>query len=91
MADGTAGTIYNVASGTARPMRAVLDALLARTNVRVRVETDATRLRTNDIPVLLGDASRLRRATGWTPEIDFDRMIDDLLAYWRNQPVAGSQ
>jgi GDP-4-dehydro-6-deoxy-D-mannose reductase len=80
---GTPGTIYNVASGTARPVRAVLDALLARARAAIRVETDATRLRANDIPILVGDASRLRAATGWEPQIGFERMIDDLLAYWR--------
>jgi GDP-4-dehydro-6-deoxy-D-mannose reductase len=88
---GAAGTIYNVASGIARPVRTVLDALLARARTPIRVETDATRLRANDIPILVGDASRLRAATAWEPEIGFDRMIDDLLAYWRDQPVAGRQ
>lgn len=75
--------VYNVASGTARSIGTVLEALLARARVPIRVETDPTRLRTNDIPVLIGDATRLRRATGWEPGIPFDRTIDDLLDYWR--------
>jgi nucleoside-diphosphate-sugar epimerase len=33
--------------------------------------------------VLVGDASRLRADTGWAPEVSFDRMLDDLLDYWR--------
>jgi GDP-4-dehydro-6-deoxy-D-mannose reductase len=83
VAEGTPGTIYNVASGVARSMREVLDGLIARSRVQVTVETDPALLRPNDIPVLTGDASRLRAATGWKPEISFDRMLDDLLAYWR--------
>ena len=41
------------------------------------------RLRPLDAPVVVGDPSRLRGATGWTPSIPFDRTLDDLLEYWR--------
>jgi GDP-4-dehydro-6-deoxy-D-mannose reductase len=85
MASGEAGQVYNVASGIARPVRHVLDALLARARVEIRVETDPGRLRTNDIPVLVGDASKLRQATGWQPHISFEQVIDDLLGYWRGR------
>jgi GDP-4-dehydro-6-deoxy-D-mannose reductase len=34
--------------------------------------------------VLLGDATRLRNATGWQPQIPFERTLDDLLNYWRS-------
>ena len=80
---GASGTIYNVASGAARSIRAVLGALIERSRVPVQVSIDPTRLRPNDTPVLVGDAARLRAATGWAPLISFDRMLDDLLDYWR--------
>lgn len=83
MTSGIPGTVYNVASGVGRPVRAVLDALVARARVPIRVETDPSRVRAKDIPVLIGDASRLRAATGWEPRIPFDQTIDDLLDYWR--------
>lgn len=83
MEKGAVGGIYNVASGIGRPMRVVLDALVRRAQVPVRVGTDPERLRPHDIPVLVGDATRLRNATGWAPEISFERTIDDLLNYWR--------
>jgi GDP-4-dehydro-6-deoxy-D-mannose reductase len=80
---GTPGAVYNVASGVGRPVRAVLDGLVSRARVPIRVETDSARMRANDIPILTGDATRLRQATGWEPEISFDQTLDDLLAYWR--------
>ena len=83
MERGVSGTIYNVASGVARPMRAVLDALVARSRVPVEIALDPARLRPHDLPVLVGDSTRLRRATDWAPLIGFDRMLDDTLAYWR--------
>jgi GDP-4-dehydro-6-deoxy-D-mannose reductase len=83
MRRGESGSLYNVASGVAPSMRQILDALLARASVAVTVETDAARMRPHDLPLLVGDASKLTAATGWRPSITFDRMIDDLLEYWR--------
>ena len=83
MERGLAGTTYNVASGVARSIRAVLDALVARSRVPVAIESDPALFRPNDTPIVLGDATRLRAATGWVPLIGFDRMLDDLLDYWR--------
>jgi GDP-4-dehydro-6-deoxy-D-mannose reductase len=89
MSRGRAGVPYNVCSGAARAIRDVLDGLRRRARVPVRVEIDPSRLRRNDTPVLVGDPARLQADTGWHPEISFDRMLDDLMDYWRRQ-VAGS-
>lgn len=83
MERGTPGTIYNVASGAARPIRAVLDALVSRSRVPVQISLDPDRLRPRDTPVIVGNAARLRAATGWAPAIPFDSTMDDLLEYWR--------
>jgi len=71
----------------ARTMRAVLDALIARAQVPVKVEVEASRLRPHDDLVQVGDATRLRNATGWAPRISFDCMLDDLFTYWRSIPA----
>ena len=84
MKRGIPGTVYNVASGVAPA-----DAGGARRADRARaragaVEVDPARLRPTRHPVLVGDATRLREATGWSPQISFDQMLDDLLDYWRS-------
>lgn len=84
---GRPGTVYNVASGVGQSIRRLLDALVSRSKVPVTIVVDADRLRPQDTPVLVGDPSRLHGATGWVPAISFDRMIDDLLAYWRGHAV----
>ena len=89
MRSAEATVVYNVASGIGRSMRSVLEALIARAHVPVRIEVDPARLRPSDLPVVIGDATRLRKATGWTPSISFDQMLDDLLAYWRRRVVDG--
>ena len=65
--------------------QAILDALVARARVAVTVETDPSLLRPNDTAALVGDCTRLRRDTGWSPQIPFEQMLDDLLEYWRAQ------
>jgi GDP-4-dehydro-6-deoxy-D-mannose reductase len=87
MKDGVPGTVYNIASGVARTMQMVLDALIQRARVAVTVRVDTSRLRPHDDLILLGDPSRLRAATGWSPQISFDRMLDDLFGYWRAVPA----
>jgi GDP-4-dehydro-6-deoxy-D-mannose reductase len=83
MASGVPGTIYNVASGVGRPVRTIVEALVAKSRVPIRIEQDPTRFRPNDVPVLIGSPRRLQQATGWQPEISFEKMVDDLLDYWR--------
>ena len=84
MQKGTSGVVYNVASGVARSIRSVLEALVSRARVPVRIEVDPTRMRPNDVPVIVGDCSRLAAATGWQPAVTFNQMLDDLLGYWRD-------
>ncbi len=47
--------------------------------VNARAEQDAALLRPGDIPVLIGDATKLRAATGWSPQIPFERTLQDLV------------
>jgi len=82
---GTPGQIYNVGSGVGRSIRSVLEALVSRSRVPVRIESDPARLRPGDSPALVADSSRLRAATLWQPRVSFDEMLEDLLEYWREQ------
>lgn len=85
MQHGRPGEVYNVASGVARPIRTVVDMLVQRARVPVEVIVDPDRLRPLDTPIIVGDATRLRTATGWEPRIPFDTTLDDLLEYWRSR------
>jgi GDP-4-dehydro-6-deoxy-D-mannose reductase len=71
--------VYNVASGTARPMQEVLETLLGLARCAVTVERDPGRTRPSELPVVWGDASKLRAATGWKPEIPLERTLEDVL------------
>jgi GDP-4-dehydro-6-deoxy-D-mannose reductase len=81
---GSPGTIYNVASGVGRSIRSLVETLIAEAGIDVRLEIDPAKLRPVDNLIVVGDATRLKEATGWAPEIPFERTLRDLLQYWRS-------
>jgi GDP-4-dehydro-6-deoxy-D-mannose reductase len=81
---GQPGRPYNVSAGVAWPIGELLDRLRSRARVAVRVRTDPARMRPNDVPVLVGDSTRIREEIGWKPIIPLDRTLDDVLEYWRS-------
>jgi GDP-4-dehydro-6-deoxy-D-mannose reductase len=86
---GQPGRAYNVCSGRAIAIGKVLDMLLARAKVPIRVLPDAARYRPNDLPVVLGDPRRIKSELGWSAEIALDTTLDDLLEYWRRAVAQG--
>jgi GDP-4-dehydro-6-deoxy-D-mannose reductase len=85
---GVPGRVYNVCSGRARRMRDLLDGLLDLSTVRVEIRLDADRLRPSDIPLLVGDPSRISSELGWRAEIPIEQTLADLLAHWRGRVAA---
>lgn len=85
-----AGEVYNIARGESWSLREVVDQLLAMATVPMTVRDDPARLRPIDVPVLRGDATALRAATGWSPTIPFAQTLRDILDYWR-QVVRGQR
>jgi GDP-4-dehydro-6-deoxy-D-mannose reductase len=76
---GRPGEIYNLASGRAFSLAEALDRLMAISGVRARIEIDPARLRAVDLPLLTGDAGKLR-ALGWQPRRGLDDALADLWA-----------
>jgi GDP-4-dehydro-6-deoxy-D-mannose reductase len=85
---GIPGEVYNIAAGKAWRIRDVLDLLLGMTKIKIEVRPDPSRLRPSDVPVLLGDTTRFRAATGWQTTIPFERTLADMLDYWRRAEPA---
>lgn len=74
---------YNVASGRAVSVRALIELVRAAARIPVRHEIDPARVRAHDTPEVRGSAERLRAATGWTPEIPLEQTVADTLDAWR--------
>lgn len=75
---GVAGQAYNVASGEGISLRELYRRLAAHLGVSAQPVVDPALVRTADISHLVGDASKLRAATGWRPTIALDRTLKEV-------------
>jgi GDP-4-dehydro-6-deoxy-D-mannose reductase len=84
---GAAGRPYNVCSGRALAIGDVVDQLVSKSRVAVRIRVDPARFRPNDLPIVEGNPARIREELGWKPEIPLQQTLEDLLNYWRAYAV----
>jgi GDP-4-dehydro-6-deoxy-D-mannose reductase len=82
---GTPGEVYNVCRGEDIAVRELAVRLAELAVKPMRLEPDPALQRPVDIPVLRGDSSKLRAATGWEPTIPLEQTLADLLDEWRVQ------
>jgi GDP-4-dehydro-6-deoxy-D-mannose reductase len=79
------GSTYNAASGHAVSIQEVIDGFLACAARPIEVRQVAQRIRPIDLPLLVGDARRLRTLTGWAPAVPFRQSLEDVLDDWRRR------
>jgi GDP-4-dehydro-6-deoxy-D-mannose reductase len=81
---GEAGAVYNVCSGTATPIRTLVEELLAIADLDVPIESTAEPIALN-VRGYTGSAERLRAATSWTPELSLAESLSDVFDAQRDK------
>lgn len=76
---GIPGEIYNVARGEGSSVRELLERLSRLVGVQVAPEVVPSLARASDIPHLVGDSTKLRRATGWAPSRSLEQILRGLV------------
>lgn len=76
---GLPGDVYNVCSGTGQRVRDLAAKVLTAVGADAEVEVDPALVRRVEVPWLVGDATKLREATGWSPTLSCDDIIADLI------------
>lgn len=83
----TPGELYLVGSDEndkVYTFRQALERLISMSTVDgIRYTQDPRYVRPTKVPYLIGDTGKFREATGWRPEISFERILQDTLEYWR--------
>lgn len=79
LASGRPGEVYNVASGEGVTLDLVLSKLEALIGIHPLREVDAGEMRPDARPYHVGDAAKLRAATGWRPRRSLDDALRDVL------------
>ncbi len=79
---GASGKVYNICSGVDHSIADVAAAIMSRLGTQLELIPDPELQRPSDLPVLRGDNSKVREATGWLPAIAFEdsiaAVVDDL-------------
>jgi len=82
---GVAGEVYNVCSGRDIAIADVALQMQSLAGVELEFELDPALSRPVDVPVVRGDYTKLREATGWEPTLSLERTLLDVLEQWSEQ------
>jgi GDP-4-dehydro-6-deoxy-D-mannose reductase len=82
---GTPGQVYNVCSGSAVRIQSCLDEMISMSTKQIKIRIDTGRIQSNDVPIQIGSAEKIRLAVGWEPQIPLRQSLMDLLNNWRQK------
>ena len=91
--DQSSGQVFNVCGSDLHKMGYFTDKLIELSGLEITKEINPDYYRPIDIQVQIGDTSKLRSITDWSPSIPLEKTLEDLLDYWvkkigsRNQNV----
>lgn len=84
----TPGELYLI--GQERPestctYREIIEKLIKMSSVPgIQTKVDPQFVRPTSVPRLIGDTSKFRKLTGWEPKIPLEKVLEDMLEYWRD-------
>jgi len=80
------GEVYNIGGDTTMSIGEMLNMLLTMSVVKeIKVEVDPELLRPADVTLQIPCSDKFKKATGWKPEIPFEKTVEDTLNYWREK------
>jgi GDP-mannose 4,6-dehydratase len=79
------GEVYNIGGVETMTVGQMLEQLLAMSTVTdIKIEVDQARLRPSDVTLQIPCVEKFYKATGWKPQIKFEKTLRDTLDYWRD-------
>jgi GDP-4-dehydro-6-deoxy-D-mannose reductase len=79
LTQGSPGEAYNVARGEGVTLRQLFNRLADMVGAKVAPVPDPSLMRPGDIRYLVGDAGKLRRATGWSPRLTLEQTLREMV------------
>jgi GDP-4-dehydro-6-deoxy-D-mannose reductase len=83
--DFNPGDAFNICSGKGIKIANILDKLINLSSRDINIKKDPDRLRPSEVPVLVGDNSKLIEKFGWKPRFELNQTLNEILEYWRSQ------
>ncbi|MEW6482925.1 MAG: GDP-mannose 4,6-dehydratase [bacterium] len=80
------GEVYNIGGKETMSVGEMLNRLIGLSSVKdIKIEVDPARLRPSDVTLQIPCIDKFKNKTGWQPEIPFEKTLNDLLEYWREE------
>ena len=76
------GGVFNLGAGVPRSIQALLDGLIAVSELKVEVQQDPARMRGPEVPELYTSYEHAKSVVGWQPIIPFEQSLADIYQYW---------
>lgn len=76
--------VYNVCSGKATKLRDIIDMASDKLQIKPNVVVDKSRLRSNEIMVVVGDNTKIKSELGWKPKYTLEQTISDIISNQRS-------
>jgi GDP-D-mannose dehydratase len=82
----SSGEVYNIGGNVTMTVGKMLNKLIELSGVNItRIEVSPSRSRPSDVTMQIPDCSKFKKATGWEPEIPFEKTLLNLLSFWRER------
>lgn len=78
------GEPYNICTGKSIRIGDILNEFIEISGKTLWIKEDPSKMRPSDVPVLEGDPTKFKEATGWEPEIDLETTLKDIYKHLEN-------
>jgi len=78
------GRVFNLASGKATQIRAILESLIRISGQDIEIAIDPAKVRPLEVAVAVGNADAAKKAFNWAPTIDIENTITQVLESWKH-------
>jgi GDPmannose 4,6-dehydratase len=87
------GEYYNIGGTFTCTVGDMLKHLISISSIKdsIKITTEEARIRPLDADLQTPDSSKFKKHTGWVPQIPFEKTMQDLLDYWRNNVQKGKR
>jgi GDP-D-mannose dehydratase len=79
------GEVYNIGGNRTMTIGEALNILLSLSKTALEVVIDPKLLRPSDVTLQIPCTEKFRAVTGWEPQIPFEKTLEDMLVYWRDE------
>ena len=80
---GKSGEVYNVCSGSSHKLSEIIKIAEDILGIKADIRVDEARLRPNDVMLVSGDNTKLKKELAWSQKYNFEQTIKDIVKYWQ--------